>query len=365
LQRGVRDHEPEVRVSRFTVRELAERVNGRVEGDPTATVTGVAPIHEAGPGDLTFVAGPRYERALAASHPTAVLVPDGFAADGHASVTLIHVGDPHLALGRLLPLFFPESAGADAGGDIHPTAILGGDVCLGDGVVVGPYAVLEPGCSIGPRTTIAAHVHVGSGAVIGEGCVLGSGCSILGAVRMGDRVRVHTGARVGTEGYGFSDDGGRPVKIPQVGRCIIGDDVEIGANSTIDRGALGDTVVGAGTKIDNLVHIGHNVRIGENCMIVAQVGIAGSVEIGDGVQLAGQAGIAGHLSIGDGARVAAQAGVIGDVPAGATYSGYPARPHGHAMRASAALFRLPDLLKRVRRLERSTATSDAEAPEEA
>ncbi|HKK07612.1 MAG TPA: UDP-3-O-(3-hydroxymyristoyl)glucosamine N-acyltransferase, partial [Gemmatimonadota bacterium] len=164
-------------------------------------------------------------------------------------------------------------------------------------------------------------------------------------------VRVHAGARLGTDGYGYGREDERAVKIPQVGLCVIGDDVEIGANSTVDRGALGDTVIGAGTKLDNLVHVGHNVRIGRHCMIVAQVGVAGSTEIGDGVQMAGQAGIAGHLTIGDGARIAAQAGVIGDVPAGETYSGYPARPHSEAMRASAALFRLPELVRRFRRLE--------------
>lgn len=349
---------------RYTVEELAERVQGRIEGDPSAAVTGVAPVDEAGPGDLTFVSDRRHRRSLSVSHPTAVLVPIDLATDGETSATLIRVQDPHLALGRLLPLFFPDRVEGPSLSGVHRSAVLGRGVELGEGVAIGPYAVLEDGCRVGRGSVVEAHAHVGSGAVIGEDCRLGQGCSVLGSVRMGDRVRVQPGARIGTEGYGFGVDEGRTVRIPQVGRCLIGDDVEVGANTTIDRGALGDTVVGAGTKIDNLVHIGHNVRIGENCMIVAQVGVAGSVEIGAGVQLAGQAGIAGHLTIGDGARIAAQAGVIGDVPAGATYSGYPARPHREAMRASAALFRLPDVLQRLRgpeasRGEDATPTEDA------
>ncbi len=349
-------------MNRYTVEELAGQVDGRVEGDASAAVTGVASVDEAGPGDLTFVAGRRRERTLVRTRATAVLVSEETRLeDGQGPVALIRVADPHLAFGRLLPLFFPDPPERGTPSGIHPTAILGPGAELGDGVSVGPYAVLGEGCRVGSGTLIASHVQVGPGAIIGTDCVLEAGCSVLGSVRMGSRVHVLPGARVGTEGYGFGQVEGRAVKIPQVGRCLIGDDVEIGANSTVDRGALGDTVVGAGTKIDNLVHIGHNVRIGENCMIVAQVGVAGSVEIGQGVQLGGQAGISGHLTIGRGARIAAQAGVIGDVPADATYSGYPARPHARAMRASAALLRLPELLRRVRDLE---TAADPAAPED-
>ncbi len=247
---------------------------------------------------------------------------------------------------------------------VAPTAVVEPGARLGDDVSLGPYAVVERHAVVGAGTRIGAHTFVASGARIGASCVIGNGCSILGAVRMGDGVRVLTGSRLGTEGFGYAEEHGDPVRFPQVGRLVIGDAVEIGANVTIDRGALADTVVGAGTKIDNLVHVGHNVRIGENCMIVAQVGIAGSVEVGDGVQLGGQAGIAGHLSIGDGARIGAQAGVIGDVPEGATYSGYPARPHGRSMRASAALLRLPDLLSRVDELEERLAALDDEPADE-
>lgn len=340
-------------MSRYTVGELADRVGGTVEGDADATVTGIAPVEEAGPGDLTFVTSRAYAKALARARPAAVLTPAGLLQGGSEATSLIRVSDPHLALRSLLPLFYPDANGDGGSGwpGVHPTAVVGEEVELGEEARVGPYAVLEGGCRIGAGSLLGPHVCVGAGAVIGRECVIDAGATVLGSVRMGDRVRVHAGARLGTEGYGYGWEQGRAVKIPQVGLCLIGDDVEIGANSTVDRGALGDTVIGAGTKLDNLVHVGHNVRIGRNCMIVAQVGVAGSTEIGDGVQMAGQAGIAGHLSIGDGARIAAQAGVIGDVPAGETYSGYPARPHREAMRASAALFRLPDLLRRVRRLE--------------
>lgn len=338
-------------MSEFRVGDLAARVGGTVEGDPEAVVTGIAPVEEAGPGDLTFVTSRAWERALSGARPTAILAPEGLLADGAPAEALIRVRDPQVAVGRLLPLFYPGTDGDGATAGVHPTAVLGEGVRLGESVAVGAYSVLEAGCEIGDGTVLGPHVHVGPGAVIGRACAIDGSATILGSVHMGDRVRVHPGVRLGTDGYGYGEEEGRPVKIPQVGRCVIGDDVEIGANSTVDRGALGDTVIGAGTKLDNLVHVGHNVRIGENCMIVAQVGVAGSTEIGDRVQLAGQAGIAGHLSIGEGARIAAQAGVIGDVPAGATYSGYPARPHSEAMRASAALFRLPELLRRVHRLE--------------
>lgn len=289
----------------------------------------------------------RYAEALPDEAPAAVLVPrDLRLPDSEAA--FIRVEDPRLAFSRLVGLFRAEpqpATGVDPTAVVRPGATVGEDVCLG------PFAVVEGGAVVGDGSRIGPHTVVASGAKIGESCVIGSSCSILGSVRMGRGVRVLAGARLGTEGFGYAEQHGGAVRVPQVGRLLIGDEVEIGANVTIDRGALADTVVGAGTKIDNLVHVGHNVRIGENCMIVAQVGIAGSVDVGRGVQLGGQAGVAGHLSIGDGARIGAQAGVIGDVPAGATYSGYPARPHRRSMRASAATLRLPDLLARVAELE--------------
>ena len=320
-------------------------------------MTGVAPVEEAGAEDLTFVVDQRYARALAESSAGAALAPVDLDVSPGETV-LVRVPNPRAAFGRLTRRFHPQR---EPPSGVHPTAVIGAGVRLGDGVSVGPHVVIREDARVGAGTRLDAHTLVGPGARIGDGCEIGAGCSILGPVRMGDRVRVLTGARLGTEGFGYAEEAQGAVPFPQIGGVEIRDDVEIGANATIDRGALGDTVVGARTKIDNLVHIGHNVRIGEDCMIVAQVGIAGSVDVGDRVQMAGQAGIAGHLSIGDGARIAAQAGVIGDVPENATYSGYPARPHGKAMRASAALFRLPDLVRRLRELEERVRSL---APEE-
>ena len=331
----------------FTVAELAEHVGGTVQGDGTRVVDGVAPVAEAGPGDLTYVVSGRYARALEDSAPGAVLASPDLGRD--RDHTFIHVSDPQLAFSRCLELFFPPKEREPG---IHPTATLGRGVRLGAEVRVGPHAVLGDDVRVGDATTIGAFTVIGDGARIGSECAIAHHCSVLHDVRIGDRVRLHPGVRVGTDGFGYAQDSDGAVKIPQVGGCVLEDDVEVGANSTIDRGSLGDTVVGSGTKIDNLVHIGHNVEIGRNCMIVAQVGIAGSVQVGDRVSLAGQAGIAGHLRIGSGARIAAQAGVIGDVPEGASYSGYPARPHREAMKASAVLFRLPELLRRIRGLER-------------
>lgn len=314
----------------------------------------MAPVRWAGREDLTFVVNERYARELAVSDAGAALVPEGLELP-ELRTAVIRVANPQAAFGKLVRLFHPEP---ERRSGIAPTAVVEPGARLGEDVVLGPYAVVEPGAEIGPGTRIGSHTVVGRGARLGRACVVESSCSILGPVRMGDRVRVLSGARLGTEGFGYAEEPEGAVHIPQVGQVRIGDDVEIGANVTIDRGALGDTVIGARTKIDNLVHIGHNVRIGEDCMIVAQVGIAGSSDIGDGVQLGGQAGVAGHLAIGDGARVAGRAGVIGDVPGGETYSGYPARPHGEAMRATAALFRLPDLLRRVRELEARVADDE-------
>lgn len=331
----------------ITASELAERVGGRVEGDGGRTVDGVAAVEDAAEGDLTFVVGEPYARALERSSPSVVLAPEdvGLPGDG---VTVIRVADPRVAFGRLVRLFRPEE---DRERGIDPTAVIRPGAELGADVSVGAHAVVEAGAEVGEGSRVGAHTVVHGGARIGRDCEIHDGCTIRGCVRMGDRVRVLSGARIGTKGFGYAGESGAAVRFPQVGRCVVGDDVEVGANATIDRGALRDTVVGARTKIDNLVHVGHNVRIGEDCMIVAQVGVAGSVDVGEGVQLGGQAGIAGHLEIGDGARVAARAGVIGDVPAGATYSGYPARPHREAMRARAETFRLRELRSRVRDLE--------------
>jgi UDP-3-O-[3-hydroxymyristoyl] glucosamine N-acyltransferase len=233
---------------------------------------------------------------------------------------------------------------------VHATAALGRGAQLGRNVSIGPYAVVGAGASIGDETVIDAHVVIGDGVSIGSRCHLYPGVTLYPGSTLGARVIAHAGVRIGGDGYGYVFSGGAHQKIPHVGRCIIQDDVEIGANTTIDRGSIDDTVIGAGTKIDNLVQIGHNCTVGRLCLIMSQVGLAGSTRVGDGAILAGQVGVSGHLEIGARAKLGAQAGVFGDVPAGETWSGYPARPHRESLRASAALFKLAGMIKRLERL---------------
>jgi len=340
----------------YRVRELADLVAGTVEGDGERFITGIAPVDRAGPDQITFVVNERYAEKLDPGRVGACLVPlSGPRYEGLGA--FIRVDNPEMALTEVLDLFHP---GLEPEPAVHPTAQMGRGVKLGEGVWIGPFVTIDDGATIGARSHIGPHSHVGADAVIGEDCRIADSCSVLRAVRMGGRVRLHSGVRVGVDGFGYALGPEGLKRIPHVGGCVIEDDVEIGANSTVDRGSLGDTLIGAGTKIDNLVHIGHNVTIGMNCVIVAQVGVAGSSRIGDGVQLGGQAGIAGHLSIGSGARVAAQAGVIGNVPAGAEYSGYPARPHREALRASAQASRMTELRRRVAELERRLDRQEAE-----
>jgi UDP-3-O-[3-hydroxymyristoyl] glucosamine N-acyltransferase len=259
----------------------------------------------------------------------------------------IIVKNPAEKLLALLPRLYPEEAPAPG---VASTARIGRGVRLGEGVSIGEYAVVGADTRIGDGAAIGAQCVIGDGVSVGDGARLWPGVTIYSGASIGARTFIHAGARVGCDGFGYVFRDGAHQKIPHVGRCIIGDDVEIGANTTIDRGSIDDTVVGNGTKIDNLVHIAHNVRIGEKCLLMAQVGIAGSVTVGAGAILAGQAGISGHLSIGAGARIAAQAGVFGDIPAGETWSGYPARPHRESLRASAALLKLAGMMRRLEKL---------------
>ena len=331
----------------LTAAAIAAAVSGRLVGDAAATVTGIAPLERAGENDLSFFAAPRYAALFEKSRAAVALVAPALAdAAGQVRARVI-VEKPHEALLTLLPrLYAPVSR--DAG--IHPTARLGHGVTVADGATIGAYVVVEDGASIGAGSWLESHVVVGRRVVVGRDCHLHPGVVLYSGARLGDRVQLHSGARIASDGYGYVFRHGAHEKIPHVGRCIIEDDVEIGANTTIDRGSIDDTVIGAGTKIDNLVQIGHNVRIGTLCLIMAQVGVAGSTHIGDGVIIAGQAGIGGHIEIGDRARIGGQAGVFGSVPAGETWSGYPARPHRESLRAQAALFKLSSMIRALEKL---------------
>ena len=329
--------------------EVAELVGGRIEGDGEIRVRGLAPLDQAGPEELGFLAQRRYLRFAPDSRAEAVLVSEELAGDAQAFAGRVVVTDPHRALPTLLGRFYPPR---ERQRGIHSTAVLETGVELAEDVTVGAYAVLEEGVRVGRGTRIGAHVVVGHDSVVGEGGVLHPHVVLYPGTRLGNRVVVHAGVALGVDGFGFVPAGGGQEKVPQVGACVIEDDVEIGANTTIDRGSIGNTVVGKGTKLDNHVHLGHNVQVGEGVLMAAMVGISGSTRIGDRVMFGGQVGTAGHIEIGDGARLGGQAGVVGDIPPGETVSGYPARNHREYMKAMAQLFRLPRTLKRMGDLEK-------------
>lgn len=329
----------------LTAAQIAAHLQGEVVGDPAVVLTGFAPAKAAKAGDLTFAENAEYFEAARQSAASAILVAEDFPA---GDKTLIKVKNARVAFARVLPLFFPEHR-PPAG--VHPTAVVAAGAQVDATAAVGPYCVVEAGAVIGPETILESHVHVGAGAQVGAGCRLFPHVTLYPGVRLGQRVRVHAGTVIGSDGFGYVLDEGRHLKVPQIGTVIIHDDVEIGANVTIDRGALGPTVIGRGTKIDNLVQIAHNVTIGEHCIIVAQVGIAGSTSLGNYVVLAGQVGIAGHLKIGNQVTVAAQSGVMHDIPDGQKWLGSPAQPDRQTKRQLIAITQLPDLIRRVRELE--------------
>ncbi len=334
-------------VRSLTADAIAHLVRGTVRGDGAAVVTGIAPLERAGPQDLSFLASARYADDFGASRAGVILVPPDLADTAGSVRARVIVERPHDALATLIPHLYASTLPRASG--IHPTATIGRGVQLGADVTLGANVVVGAGATIADRVVIEANTVVGDGVRIDADSVLWPGVVLYRGTELGKRVLVHAGVRLGSDGFGYVYRNGAQERIPHVGRCRIEDDVEIGANTTIDRGSIDDTVIGAGTKIDNLVHIGHNVRIGRACLIMAQVGISGSARIGDGCIIAGQAGLGGHINIGNGARIGGQSGVFGDVPAGETWSGYPARPHRESLRATAALFKLSGMLKRIER----------------
>jgi UDP-3-O-[3-hydroxymyristoyl] glucosamine N-acyltransferase len=327
-------------------------VGGTLVGDPAVEVTGLAPVDEAEEHHLAFLAAPRYTRYVSRCRGAAFLVATELEDELPESATRVVVDDAYPAMRTLLRHFVPEEVWNPG---VHPTSVVGAEVEIGAGVEIGPYAVLEDGCRVGDGSRIGAHCVIGRRSTLGRGCRLHPHVVLYPDTVLGNGVEVHSGARLGPDGFGYTLVDGAHAKIPQVGRCVIEDDVEIGANATIDRGSLGDTRVGKGVKIDNLVHIAHNVRIGAGTLMAALVGIAGSTRIGRGVWLGGQAGVANQLEIGDGAKIAVQTGITRDVPAGETYSGFPGRPHREELERLALLGRVPKLMKRIEELEREVA----------
>ncbi len=332
-----------------TAAAVAAQVGGRLLGDPTIVVEGVAPLDRAESHELSFLASARYAEWFHGTRAGVVLVSPELADTPGAPGARIIVDKPVDSMVALLARFH-RTESRPVG--VHPSAVISPSAHIGEGVAIEAHVVVKDDARIGDGCWIGASAVIGVGCTLGRDVRVHSGVVLYPFVEVGDRVLLHAGARVGREGFGFVPGPGGLVRIPHAGRCVLEHDVEIGANSCIDRGSVDDTIVGAGTKIDSLVHVAHNVRIGRMCFLIAQVGVAGSVRIEDGVRLGGQVGVGGHLTIGAGASVGAQGGVIGDVPPGATWSGYPARPHAEQMRAHAALLRLSRLVRPIEQLLR-------------
>ena len=330
--------------------ELATRLDCRLEGDGELDVTRVAGIQDAQPGDVTFLANPKYEKLLATTRATAVILKEEAPA---APCAMLRARDPYLAFARAVSLFAPVSRPAPG---VHALAAIAADASLGADVSVGPFVAIGEGARIGERTVIYPNVTIGAGATVGSDCTIHSNAAIREGCTIGDRVILQNGVVVGGDGYGFVRRGdGTHEKIPQVAVVVIEDDVELGANTTVDRPAVGETRIKAGTKIDNLVQIGHGVTVGRNVLMAAQVGIAGSTDVEDDVVFGGQVGVGGHLTIGRGAIAVGQSGVTNSLDPGAFVAGYPAIDSRDWRKASVLFRRLPEMKRRIEQLEARVA----------
>jgi UDP-3-O-[3-hydroxymyristoyl] glucosamine N-acyltransferase len=329
-----------------TLNELAELIGGKVVGDGSVTINRMAPIDAAGPGDITFVANPKYLARLKETTASAVIVKPGIESPG---VALLVCDNPYLAFAKVLTALHvrrPEAQGVMDGARVDPSVELGADVTIHPGCVIGAKV------RIGRGTILYPGAVVYDGVEIGEDCLVHAGVTIREQCRLGNRVVIQPGAVIGSDGFGFAPDGKAYYKIPQVGIVAIQDDVEVGANVCIDRAAMGVTLVKRGTKIDNLVQIAHNVTVGEDTILVAQVGIAGSSKVGNHCTLGGQVGVSGHIKIGDNTMVGAQSGIISDLDAGQVFSGTPTMPHREWLKASAAVKNLPAMRKTINSLQK-------------
>ena len=341
----------------LTLREVAERLGGEAVGPAGLVIAGASSYESATESDLTFADSARLLPAIEQSRAAAVIVPREVES---SAKPIIRTDNPRLAFAQALELFWPRRRPEPG---LDRTAVIGANVQIGPRVYVGPYVVIGDGARLGSGVELHALACVGEGAAIGDGTIIYPRVNIYHDVRVGERCIIHSGCVIGSDGFGFVRGRcGEHVKVPQVGTVIIEDEVEIGANCAVDRATTDATVIGCGTKIDNLVQVGHNVRIGRNCIICGQVGISGSVEIGDGVVLAGQAGIADHVTVGSGATVCARAGVTADVAPGVVVSGYPARPHREQLKLEAAVRKLPQVLAELRALRRRIEALEAPNP---
>jgi UDP-3-O-[3-hydroxymyristoyl] glucosamine N-acyltransferase len=329
-----------------TASEIAKYLEGEVIGDGHAVLNSFAPADRAQAGDLTFAENEIFFARAEQSAATAIIADKRFSS---TQKIVIRVPNARVAFAKALALFFPEPK-FTAG--IHPTAVVAASAKIDPTAHVGPHCVVGERAQIGARSVLQSGNSVGDDSKLGEDVNIFPNVTIYPRTEIGNRVRIHAGTVIGSDGYGYVLDGGFHRKVPQIGNVLIGDDVEIGANVTVDRGALGATIIGKGTKIDNLVQIAHNVEIGEHCLVIAQVGIAGSAKLGNYVVLAGQVGVGGHLKLGNQVTVGAQSGVMTDIPDGAKWLGAPAQPDREFKRQVIAIQRLPDLLKRIAEFER-------------
>ena len=332
---------------KFTLKEIAHLVGGEVVGDPDIIITGISGITEAKDGDITFLANSKYSALAKTTEATAIITSRE---DIETTKSVIKTDDPSMAFTKVVKLAASGNIKHPQG--IHPTAIIASGANIAKDAAIGAYVIIAEGVEIGQGTIIYGGCYLGERTKVGKDCLIYPHVTFREQTEVGSRVIIHSGTVIGSDGFGFAMVEGSQEKIPQIGIVSIGDDVEIGANVTIDRARFNKTLIGKGTKIDNLVQIAHNVVTGEHCIIVAQAGISGSTILGKEVILAGQAGIVGHIRIGDKAIVAAQAGVTKSVAAGAKVSGYPAKPHETALRVNACLQRLPELYKKIKELEK-------------
>lgn len=335
--------------------ELANRLGAELRGDPTLQVTGVKGIEEAGPAEVTFVANPRYASLARTTKAAAILVEPEFP---EISAATLRIKNPYLAFARALGLFYQPPVYPPG---IHPTAVIDPTAQIGEGAHIGAYVVVGPGVRIGSQATLLPHVVLYPGVRAGSHFFAHAHAVVREGCELGDHVTLENGVVIGADGFGFAkNELGQWEKIPQSGPVRLGDRVDVQANACIDRATVGATEIGAGAKIDNLVQVGHGSRVGENTLLCAQVGLAGSSVVGNNAILAGQAGVAGHCSLGDGVILTAQSGVSHDVPAGTMISGSPAFDNRLWLRAVTVFQRLPELLKRLDRLEKKLNTDPQE-----